>query len=129
MTGEVYGLLSSHGLIAKCIQNSALNDRAFEAGCQQSTKDGGLLHHIFSTRARYACGELSAHETGSYLSGLLLSHEIKEQDIQGSVALVGAKNLLETYQKAFRFHGKESETYSGEQATAQGLYNIWRHIQ
>ena len=42
-------------------------------------RPGGLLHHLFGVRTRGLMGEIEPRASASYLSGILIGHEIRAQ--------------------------------------------------
>lgn len=126
MTGEVFALLSSHGLIAAMLQaenGPDLDTAAFEAGLALSGQPGGLLHHLFSVRTRRLFNELSAVAATHYLSGILIGHELRATAWAGKVVIVGTGVLTMRYRKAFAFLGMHADV-APEDAAATGLYRL-----
>lgn len=126
MTGEVFALLKSHGLIAAMLAADTgpeLDADAFAAGLAQSARPGGLLHHIFSVRTRRLFNELSAAAATHYLSGILIGHELRATAWAGRVVIVGTGVLAMHYQKAFAFLGIPADV-APEDAAATGLYRL-----
>ena len=130
MTGEVFSLLSSTGLIAKTMDGDAFCGEAFVQGLDQCSRKGGLLHQLFSARARVIAGELNASQCHSYLSGILIGSELKASVMAKEVTLVGSHGLTTAYRKAL-VHldpGIQINSISGEEACAKGLHRIWRTV-
>jgi 2-dehydro-3-deoxygalactonokinase len=128
MTGEVFSLLKSHGLIAAMLapadsKPEELDTAAFETGLTLSGQPGGLLHHIFSVRTRRLFNELSAEAAAHYLSGILIGHELRATAWTGQVVIVGTGVLAMRYRKAFAFLGIDADA-APEDAAATGLYRL-----
>lgn len=128
MTGEVFSLLKSHGLIAAMLapadsKPEELDVPAFENGLTLSGQTGGLLHHIFSVRTRRLFNELSAEAAAHYLSGILIGHEMRATAWAGKVVIVGTGGLAMRYRKAFAFLGIDADA-APEDAAATGLYRL-----
>ena len=128
MTGEVFSLLKSHGLIAAMLapadsKPEELDTVAFEAGLALSGRPGGLLHHIFTVRTRRLFNELSAEAASHYLSGILIGHELRATAWAGKVVIVGTGGLAMRYRKAFAFLGIDADA-APEDAAATGLYRL-----
>ncbi|QDO96008.1 2-dehydro-3-deoxygalactonokinase [Ferrovibrio terrae] len=128
MTGEVFALLKSHGLIAAMLapadsKPEELDTAAFESGLALSGQPGGLLHHIFSVRTRRLFNELSAEAAAHYLSGILIGHELRATAWAGQVVIVGTGGLAMRYRKAFAFLGIDADV-APEDAAAIGLYRL-----
>ncbi len=129
MTGEVFALLKSHGLIAAMLApegGEELDAAAFEAGLALSGRPGGLLHHIFSVRTRRLFNELSAEAAAHYLSGILIGHEVRATVWAGKVVIVGTGGLAMRYRKAFALLGIDTDV-APEDAAAAGLYRLAQH--
>jgi 2-dehydro-3-deoxygalactonokinase len=133
MTGEVFALLKSHGLIAAMVAGRTDQDTpgadldvgAFETGLARSGRPGGLLHHLFGVRTRRLFNELSAEAATDYLSGILIGHELRATAWAGRVVIVGTGVLTMRYRKAFAFLGLEADV-APEDAAATGLYRLGR---
>jgi len=128
MTGEVFALLKSQGLIAAMLapadsKPEELDVAAFEAGLTLSGRPGGLLHHIFSVRTRRLFNELSAEAAAHYLSGILIGHELRATVWAGKVVIVGTGGLAMRYRKAFALLGIDTDV-APEDVAATGLYRL-----
>jgi 2-dehydro-3-deoxygalactonokinase len=124
MTGEVYALLRRHSILARLMDavEPPTDAASFDLGVQRSRDGGGLLHHIFGVRAQGLLGELSATQAPSYLSGLLIGHEIRSQPpVERKVHVIAAERLAALYARALAACGIESEVHS-EQLAATGMF-------
>jgi 2-dehydro-3-deoxygalactonokinase len=128
MTGELYALLKQHSLLGALMDHEAgattEDAPAFELGVRTSADAGGLLSHLFSVRTRGLFGELSAVQLPSYLSGLLIGHEL-----QGLMAgarhvhLIGSEALVHRYRCALALRGVDAQVHA-EALAARGLYQL-----
>lgn len=131
MTGELYALLRRHGTLADLMPgDDAPGDRvAFEAGLRQGEAAGGLPHQLFGLRARALFGQLATAAMPSWLSGLLIGHEIRGLALplrpDGPVHLVGGDALVDAYAHALALSGLDSRRHD-ERAAARGLYRLAR---
>lgn len=131
MTGEVFALLKSHGLIAAMLQDGDAapetatepDTAAFEAGIARSGQPGGLLHHLFGVRTRRLFDEVCAAAGRDYLSGILIGHELRATDWSGRVIIVGTGALASRYRKAFAMLGVAADI-APDHAAARGLYRL-----
>jgi 2-dehydro-3-deoxygalactonokinase len=126
MTGELYAVLKQHSLLGALMDHgpsAATEDTpAFELGLRMSAEAGGLLSHLFSVRTRGLFGELSAAQLPSYLSGLLIGHELNGLLAAAPrVHLIGSEALLQRYQRALAWRGVGTHLH-GEALTARGLH-------
>jgi 2-dehydro-3-deoxygalactonokinase len=121
MTGEVYGLLTQHSILARTTQADApLDEATFLQGVQRS---GSLLHNAFGARALALFDRLSPSHSASYLSGLLIGEELRAQSPGGDVVLIGAPALTARYGLALRQAGVATRTL-GAEATWAGLHAL-----
>lgn len=130
MTGELYAVLTQHSLLGALMDHDAGaahdDEAAFALGVATSREPGGLPNHLFSVRTRGLFGELSPVQLPSYLSGLLIGHEL--QGLLASakqVHLIGGAALLRRYQRALALHGVEALPH-GEALSASGLHKLAR---
>jgi 2-dehydro-3-deoxygalactonokinase len=128
MTGELYAVLKQHSLLGALMEHEAgtadEDTPAFELGVRTSAEAGGLLSHLFSVRTRGLFGELSAAQLPSYLSGLLIGHEL--HGLLGGaqhVHLIGSETLVRRYRRALCLHEVDVQLH-GEALAARGLFNL-----
>lgn len=108
MTGEVYALLKQHSLLGRMMEGGEHDERAFGEGLARSAEPGGLLHHLFGVRTRGLMGELGAAGSASYLSGILIGHEMRASRAS-QLLLIGEPGLAARYQQAATALGVETE--------------------
>lgn len=123
MTGEFYGLLSQHSILARTLEAEApLDEAVFLRGVARAGNGEGLLHNAFGVRALALFGRLSPAESASYLSGLLIGEELRLQELPASreVIAIGAAALTARYALALGQRGARVRTF-GAEATWAGL--------
>jgi 2-dehydro-3-deoxygalactonokinase len=130
MTGEVYATLRQHSLLAALMPHNANQDEddeaAFLMGVDASSREGGLLHHLFGVRSQGLFGSLSPAQSPSYLSGLLIGHELRAFGTgTEQVQLVGSAGLVRRYRRALAHLGVSSRCH-GEALSSSGLHRIAR---
>jgi len=129
MTGELYALLRRHSLLAALMPKDSAEDaddpEAFARGVAASAAEGGLAHQLFGVRTLGLFGELGATAAPSYLSGLLIGHELRSlhSHASGVVHLVGGAALVPRYTRALALLGVAVQAH-GEDLSAAGLYRI-----
>ncbi len=127
MTGEAFAALGAHTLLSRSIEKSVISSNAFEQGLERATQPGGLLHHLFGIRTLGLTGALAAPAGWSYLSGLLIGHEIAEALAaypgRQPVRLLGDPALCALYTSALAWFGREALTETRPVA-ALGLARI-----
>ncbi|MBL6458496.1 2-dehydro-3-deoxygalactonokinase [Belnapia sp. T6] len=133
MTGEVRAVLLDHSILGRLAQPDApMDEAAFLRGVGRARQGGGLLHHLFGTRGLGLMGELSEAATASYLSGLLIGHEVAaalaEGMPPGPVHLAGSATLTRAYALAFGAFGLEHRLHDPDLAL-RGLALIAETLQ
>jgi 2-dehydro-3-deoxygalactonokinase len=130
MTGEIYSALRRCTILERMMsRNDAIDPAAFGDGVARSADSGGLLHHLFGVRTLGLMGRLSEDVSASYLSGLLIGHEVRAAMPRGSrVHLVGAAMLCTLYAQAIEVCGGTAKV-EDEDAAAFGLAAIGRRLE
>jgi 2-dehydro-3-deoxygalactonokinase len=104
MTGEAFAALRHHTILGRLMTGEAHDPDAFEAGLARAADSGGLLHHIFGARTRVIAGDLPEQAAASYLSGILIGHDVRAAlDLHGRdriVHLIGDPGLCALYGRA-----------------------------
>ena len=129
LTGEAFAALKGHTLLARLMgpEAPAPND-GFDAGVQRSGEVGGLLHHLFGVRTLGLAGRLRPAESASYLSGLLIGHEVRSAlDPATAVTVIGAPALAALYVRAINGAGGHA-VLGRQQAAARGLATIGAQV-
>jgi 2-dehydro-3-deoxygalactonokinase len=129
MTGELYSALRKCTILERTMTTGAAVDKAaFQQGVARSADPGGLLHHLFGVRTLALMGQLKEEASASYLSGLLIGHEVRAAMPRGeSVHLVGAAYLCSLYAQTIEACGGFA-TAENEDAAALGLAAIGRRL-
>ncbi|HEX2917827.1 MAG TPA: 2-dehydro-3-deoxygalactonokinase [Edaphobacter sp.] len=129
MTGDVFAALRKATILSKLMHAEApLDEQHFLSGIERSAETGGVLHHLFGVRTLALMGELREEVAASYLSGLLIGHEVRAMMPAGaSVHIVGAAQLSDLYRRAIESCGGEA-TIEEEDAAARGLAAIGRRL-
>jgi len=130
MTGETYALFRKHSVLAKLMpaDEPPFDAAAFDEGLRRSGDAGGLLHHLFGVRTAGLLGQLSDTQAPSYLSGLLIGHEIRALASRPQcIHLIGNERLLTVYAHALDTFGIETRRHS-EDLAASGLHRLARAL-
>lgn len=133
MTGEVYDVLRKHTILGRTMvhegtTSSGVDREAFLRGVKRSQGEGGLLHHVFGVRSLALMEEVKQEDSASYLSGLLIGHEVRSSMPPGAhVRLVGTASLCSLYQLAIEASGGSAKV-EDEDAAARGLSAIARRL-
>jgi 2-dehydro-3-deoxygalactonokinase len=128
MTGEAFAAFSGHTILGRMMKVDAPPDgEALRQGLARSADPGGLLRHLFGVRTLGLFGRLSEMSAASYLSGLLLGHEVRAAlaaaPSGGSVVLIGDPKLCALYAEAIDVCGGVARIAAGEAAPV-GLARI-----
>jgi 2-dehydro-3-deoxygalactonokinase len=130
MTGEIYSAVRKCTILGRMMtSNAAIDQTAFYEGVARSADPGGLLHHLFGVRTLALMGQLKEEASASYLSGLLIGHEVRAAMFGAGVVvhLVGAAMLCGLYAQAIEACGGGA-TVEDEDAAALGLASIGRRL-
>jgi 2-dehydro-3-deoxygalactonokinase len=130
MTGEAFAALSQHTILARTSEEGPHRPEAFARGVARARQPGGLLHHLFGARTLHLMDRLEQAETRSFLSGLLIGHEIVAAAAETGatqVELVGAETLAELYAEALRLAGIAVRRHDPD-LVASGLHHIGRSL-
>jgi 2-dehydro-3-deoxygalactonokinase len=128
MTGEVFAVLKQHSILGRLMNASADDEAAFDGGLARSAEPGGLLHHLFGVRTLGLFEELPPASLASYLSGILIGHELAaETGSAGMVHILGAPQLGALYVRALR-HSRKTPHILDADAAVAGLYRLARNL-
>jgi 2-dehydro-3-deoxygalactonokinase len=130
MTGEVYSALRRCTILERMMtSDTAIDHAAFQDGVARSADSAGMLHHLFGVRTLALMGQLKEERSASYLSGLLIGHEVRAALPRAArVHLVGTPALCGLYAQAIEACGGTAHV-EDEDAAALGLAAIGRRLQ
>lgn len=126
MTGEAYAVLKQHSILGRMMEEGTPDGEAFAQGVQRSGDEGGLLHHLFGVRTRGLMGELAPLASASYLSGILIGHELRGRPAR-EVLLLGAPALTTLYARAAALLGVATRTLDAD-AAVRCLFRLGREL-
>ena len=135
ITGELFARLNDESSLVKGLPKSdQLNEAAFKKGVLASQQTGGILHHLFSARSRFVCGELAADEVRDYLSGVVIGHDVNDilvaleaaslETKTCPVVIVGSQALSARYALALSSRDLTSEFLAANEASIRGLKRL-----
>jgi 2-dehydro-3-deoxygalactonokinase len=78
ITGEMFNLLRQSGTLAQLMTGDAEDENAFARGVLATGHDTELLNRLFSARSLALFGRLEGGALASYLSGMLVSTEMRD---------------------------------------------------
>lgn len=123
MTGEIFTALRKCTILGRTMpQENEIDKTAFLRGVARSNDTGGLLHHLFGVRSLYLMDLLREDESASFLSGLLIGHEVRHMMPSGiKIYLSGAAQLSSLYALAI-------DACGGTYVADDGHSNVRGHI-
>jgi len=126
MTGEVYSVMAEHSILGRLMGESDQDDGvSFRKGLELAAEPGGLLIHLFAVRAEGLFGAVPGAGLRSYLSGILIGHEVRAMcriaKPEGPVTLIGRPDLTRLYVEAIGLSGLSTRVVTSQDATLKGL--------
>ena len=141
-TGELFALLCKssvlvHDVPPAMVPATAMSP-AFMRGVEEIKRfpDAGLITRIFECRSRRLSGELTSVDSQSFLSGLLVTTDVKDalallatHHAGGEVTIIGTGQLCELYTQALSVMGCSTTTLSGDEAVRAGLAHVYQELR
>jgi 2-dehydro-3-deoxygalactonokinase len=128
MTGDLYRAIRAGTILRASTQQEAGDADAFLLGVARSKQAGELAHHLFGVRTLVLTGAMKEESASSYLSGILIGHEVKANTQKGEpVHLIGETSLCKLYAIALGAYGVDS-TLEPEGAALRGLLRIAENL-
>jgi 2-dehydro-3-deoxygalactonokinase len=127
LSGEAFAALRGHTILGRMMRDGPTDTAGFDRGLARAENPGHLLHHLFGVRTLGLFGRLAEADSASYLSGLLIGHEVRAALPEGgaTVHLIGAAPLCALYARAIAARGATAVIHD-EDAAARGLARIGR---
>jgi len=129
MTGEVYALLTQHGILGRLMEfGGTFMPAAFDDGVRLGLQQHAhLLHTLFAARTAGLMGQRAANELPDFLSGMLLGAEIASarsgRRAASAVTLLGDGALCDRYARALGLAGMAVQRAAHE-ATTRGQWRV-----
>jgi 2-dehydro-3-deoxygalactonokinase len=128
MTGELYALLTQHGILGRLMQfGGAFAATAFDDGVMLGMQQHAhLLHTLFAARTAGLMGQRAPEQLPDFLSGLLIGAEIasaRRLVSAGAVTLLGDGALCDRYARALEQAGLGVQRATQE-ATTRGQWRV-----
>ena len=131
MTGEMFNLLKSQGILAEFMGGDVAAE-AFREGVRRGLERGVLTADLFSVRARVLLGSLARDDAADYVSGLLIGLDMGVGlGLAGESELIvmGRPDLARLYEVAAAEAGRSCRTVDGADAFIAGALAIGRTIE
>ena len=127
MTGELYALLTQHGILGRLMDFGSSDAAAFEAGVRHGLAEHGrATYAVFAARSAGLLGRFAAPALPDFLSGILVGAEVGGA-LQGArpaaVSLLGDGALCTRYATALALAGVASERCDDD-ATTRGQWRL-----
>lgn len=130
MTGDVFQALKH--TILKCRSEDNFCAQPFLSGLTESQRTGGgLLHQLFTARTQMLAASLQEEQVSSFVSGLLIGHELKEAETfrgdGGQIVVIGSDRLCLRYRMALEQASVPVATLGSDLATCSGVAALLEH--
>ncbi len=119
MTGDLFHSLCEESIFREQITTREFNRESFLHGCQLAA-DGNDLQDLFKLRSDFVFSKVSAEGFYSYLSGFLISNELKSAKPVSRVHLCGSDSLMPLYAMALEKMNVETLAIDSKTATIRG---------
>jgi 2-dehydro-3-deoxygalactonokinase len=131
MTGELYGLLTQHGILGRLMAFGTASPDDFRTGVRVGlASHADATHAIFSARTAGLMGSIAPEGLPDYLSGMLIGIELGSALASAGAALAGASvtligddALCSRYEMAFELQGMSTRR-APDDATLVGQRRI-----
>jgi 2-dehydro-3-deoxygalactonokinase len=125
LTGELFALLTQHGMLAPLTQDQRFDEQAFHRGVQ-AAGESVLSNALFRCRAQVVAGDMPAQQARSFLSGVLIGAEWHDMTRRFAVAspqigLVAAPALAQLHRLAAQAFGAQPQTIDPDHAYLAAL--------
>lgn len=135
MTGELYDILVNHSILIQD-KNALFNQEAFDQGAKFTLQSeaGSFVHGLFSVRSKQLFKQISAQQSTSYLSGLLIGSDVRaainanEWDIKSlnKIVLIGSPNLSKSFARVLESEGVNTEICKLTKTTLAGFSSVFQ---
>lgn len=130
MTGEIFGLLRQHSILADVLRSEVSDNASFREGVADALDSKPLMQALFSIRAAHVLGQPRI-EGASYASGLLIGTDWRDNagDASGDIiSLVGEPALCRLYASAAEIAGRSTRMIDGGEAFVAGMMAVKAHL-
>lgn len=127
MTGEMFNLLRTHGILAEFLSGDVAAGDSFREGVRRGLERPVLTADLFSVRARVLLGSLAREDAADYVSGLLVGLDLSVGlDVSGGSDLIimGRPELTRLYVAAAAEAGRACQVVDGADAFVAGAWAL-----
>lgn len=127
MTGELFALVRSHGVLAGMLDGPVADGDAFRAGLDRGAGATDLPVALFEVRAAVLLGTLPAADAAAFASGILIGADVGARaDLSGrAVHLLASGPLAALYAAAIAARGGRPVAVDSHAAFVAGIHRIW----
>lgn len=127
MTGELFGLLRDHSLLADFLSGDVHDGEAFRAGAAAGLH-GSLSTLLFRIRAAALLGSRSVEDSAAYASGVLIGHDVGGAQLEpgANVQVIADAHLGTLYAAALAIAGANTTRLDSHDAFVAGIHRIWK---
>ena len=132
MTGELFNLLREKSILSELLRHETWIGDAFADGVGRGLSGAAVTAELFETRARVLLGRSKAEDGGSFVSGLLIGHDVRAGLAEAPdlpVVVMGRPELTRLYTAALKQASVESDEMDGERAFIAGARKIVELIE
>ncbi len=126
MTGELFGLLRSHGVLAGMLDGTVRDGAPFRRGLRRGLASQNLAATLFEVRAGVLLDRLAPADAAAYASGILIGADVglRENLARRPVHLLGGGALGALYAVAITEAGGRPVPVP-DGSTTSGIHAIW----
>jgi len=131
ITGQLFALLRSHGLLADMLNGEVADTEAFRSGVERGAESRSLGAALFEVRASVLLGRLAVEDAAAYASGVLIGNDISAcEGLSGqTVHLLGSGSLGDLYGVAIGRLGGTVMPIDSHAAFTAGIQLLREHLQ
>ena len=130
MTGELFALLRTHGLLAAQLQGDVTANAAFREGIEDARRRD-LAASLFGIRAAKMLGTRDDIDAAAYASGLLIGSDVAariDQAPDADMFILSGPGLGNLYIAAIEAHGRTASLIDSQTAFVAGILAIGNAI-
>ncbi|PCG10002.1 2-oxo-3-deoxygalactonate kinase [Sphingomonas ginsenosidimutans] len=126
MTGELFALLRTHGILSGMLDAPVVDGAAFRDGVARGAGATDLLDAMFEVRARVLLGTLAPGDAASFASGVLIGADVGARgDLAGgTVHLLATGALAALYTAAIALRGGRVVAIDSAAAFTAGIHAL-----
>jgi 2-dehydro-3-deoxygalactonokinase len=129
MTGELFALVRTHGILAGMLDGAVADGPAFREGLRRGSEARNLAAALFEVRAGVLLDRLAPADAAAYASGLMIGADVGTRTdlAERPVHLLGGGALSALYDVAITEAGGHAVPVP-DGATTAGIHAIWQAI-